>query len=195
MSFNFNLFLRITNYTLVITAFFIPDNQLLQFEMSLHQKVLFGFWAAFVDQFCFPLDIQLTDATASRGLAPKPPESGWYPQCLPYWIDGVSFRKDTQSYEYFSLCYDDPAPGQGWPRGRRMRSLLPSVRCLASNLRLALCYRFGLHNKYTVSLGCVVLVHPTLLMFIEYCSNTYMDIQVPHTGYTHGWCLTSGGSS
>ena len=38
----------------------------------------------------------------------------------------------------------------------------------------------------TMSLGCVVLVHPTLLMFIKYYSTTYIDIQVPHTGYTHG---------
>ena len=67
-----------------------------------------------------------------------------------------------------------------------MRSPLPSVRCLDSNSRLALRYRFGLRNKDTMSLGCVVLVHLTLLMFIKYCSNTYMDIQVPHTGYTHG---------
>ena len=66
-----------------------------------------------IDQFRIPLGVQSTDTTASRGLAPKPPESGWYPQCLPYWIDGISVRKDTQSYEYFSLCYDDPAPGQG----------------------------------------------------------------------------------
>ena len=65
-----------------------------------------------------------------------------------------------------------------------MRSPLPSVRCLDSNSRLALHYRFGPHNKDTMSLGCVVLVHPTLLTFIKYCSNTYMDIQVPHMGYT-----------
>ena len=68
------------------------------------------------DQFRIPLGVQLTEATTSRGLAPKPPESGWYPQRLPLWLDGVSVGKDTQSYEYFSLCYDDPAPGQGWPR-------------------------------------------------------------------------------
>ena len=67
----------------------------------------------FVDQFWVPLGIQLTDATATRGLAPKPPKSGWYPKHLPLWIDGVSVRKDTQLSEYFSLCYDDPAPGQG----------------------------------------------------------------------------------
>ena len=79
--------------------------------------------------------------------------------------------------------------------GRRMWSPLPSIRCLDSNLRLALHYWFGPRNKDTMSLGCVVLVHPTLLMFIKYYSNTSMDIQVPHTGYTHGWCLTSGGSS
>ena len=45
---------------------------------------------------------------------------------------------------------------------------------------------FGLRNKDTMSLGCVALVHPTLLMFIKYCPNTYKDIQVLHTGYTHG---------
>ena len=67
-----------------------------------------------------------------------------------------------------------------------MWSPLPSVRCLDSNLRLALRYEFGLHNKDSMSLGCVALVHPALLMFIKYYSNTYMDIQVPHTGYTHG---------
>ena len=67
-----------------------------------------------------------------------------------------------------------------------MRSPLPSVRCLDSNSRLALRYEFGLRNKDTMSLGCVALVHPTLLTFIKYCSNTYMDIQVPHMGYTHG---------
>ena len=61
-----------------------------------------------------------------------------------------------------------------------MRSPLPSVRCLDSNSRLALRYRFGPHNKDTMSLGCVALVHPTLLTFIKYCSNTYIDIQVPH---------------
>ena len=38
------------------------------------------------------------------------------PQCLPLWLDGAGIGKDTQSYEYFSLCYDDPAPGQGWLR-------------------------------------------------------------------------------
>ena len=67
-----------------------------------------------------------------------------------------------------------------------MRSPLPSVWCLDSNSRLALRYEFGPHNKDTMSLGCVALVHPTLLTFIKYYSNTYMDIQVPHTGYTHG---------
>ena len=67
-----------------------------------------------------------------------------------------------------------------------MRSPLPSVRCLDSNSRLALHYRFGPHNKDTMSLSCVALVHPTLLMFIKYFSNTYMDMQVPHTGYAHG---------
>ena len=36
-----------------------------------------------IDQFWIPLGVQSTDATANRGLAPKPPESGWYPQCLP----------------------------------------------------------------------------------------------------------------
>ena len=66
-----------------------------------------------IDQLRIPLGFQSMDATANRGLAPKPPESGWYPQCLLLWLDGVSVRKDTQSYEYFSLCYDDPAPGQG----------------------------------------------------------------------------------
>ena len=76
-----------------------------------------------------------------------------------------------------------------------MWSPLPSVRCLDSNSRLALSYSFGPRNKDTMSLGCVASVHPTLLTFIKYCSNTYMDIQVPHTGYTHRWCLTSGGSS
>ena len=70
------------------------------------------------DQFplWIPLGVQTTDTTASRGLTPKPPESGWYPRCLLLWLNGVSVRKDTQSYEYFSLCYDDPAPGQEWPR-------------------------------------------------------------------------------
>ena len=53
-----------------------------------------------------------------------------------------------------------------------MQSPLPSVRCLDLNSRLALSYWFGLRNKDTMSLGCVVLVHPTLLMFIKYCSNT-----------------------
>ena len=66
-----------------------------------------------IDQLRIPLGVQSTDATANGGLAPKPPEPGWYPQCLPLWLDSVSIRKDTQSYEYFSLCYDDPAPGQG----------------------------------------------------------------------------------
>ena len=65
-----------------------------------------------------------------------------------------------------------------------MQSPLPSVRCLDSNSRLALRYEFGLRNKDTMSLGCVALVH--LLTFIKYYSNTYMDIQVPHMGYTHG---------
>ena len=63
-----------------------------------------------------------------------------------------------------------------------MRSPLPSILCLNSNSRLALHYRFGLRNKDTMSLGCVALVHPTLLMFIEYYSNTYMDI----TSSTYG---------
>ena len=71
-------------------------------------------------------------------------------------------------------------------RGKENAVSLPSVWCLYLNSRLALCYWFGPHNKDTMSLGCVVLVHPTLLTFIKYCSNTYMDIQVPHTGYTHG---------
>ena len=71
-------------------------------------------------------------------------------------------------------------------RGKKNAVSLPSVWCLDSNSRLALRYWFGPHNKDTMSLGCVVLVHPTLLTFIKYCSNTYMDIQVPHTGYTHG---------
>ena len=88
-----------------------------------------------------------------------------------------------------------PCTWAGMTKGRRMRSPLPSVQCLDSNSRLALRYRFGLRNKDTMSLGCVALVHSTLLTFIKYYSNTYMDIQVPHTGYTHGWCLTSGGSS
>ena len=35
------------------------------------------------------------------------------PQRVPYWLDGVSIGMDTRLYEYFSLCYDDPAPGQG----------------------------------------------------------------------------------
>ena len=76
-----------------------------------------------------------------------------------------------------------------------MRSPLPSIRCLDSNSRLALRYKFGSRNKDTMSLGCVALVPPTLLTFIKYSSNTYMDIQVPHMGYAHGCCLTSGGSS
>ena len=71
-------------------------------------------------------------------------------------------------------------------RGKENAVSLLSVRCLDSNSRLALHYWFGPHNKDTMSLGCVALVHPTLLTFIKYCSNTYMDIQVPHTGYTHG---------
>ena len=66
-----------------------------------------------IDQLRIPLGVQSTDATANGGLAPKPPEPGWYPQCLPLWLDSVSIRKDTQLYECFSLCYDDPAPGQG----------------------------------------------------------------------------------
>ena len=66
-----------------------------------------------IGQLWIPLGVQSTDATANGGLAPGPPEPGWYPQCLPLWLDGVSVRKDTQSYECFSLCYDDPAPGQG----------------------------------------------------------------------------------
>ena len=55
----------------------------------------------------------------------------------------------------------------GMTEGRRMRSPLPSVRCLGSNLRLALRYEFVSRNKDTMSLGCVALVHPTLLMFIK----------------------------
>ena len=61
-----------------------------------------------VDQLRIPFGVQSTDATANGGLAPKPPESG---VCTV--SDGVSVGKDTQSYEYFLLCYDDPAPGQG----------------------------------------------------------------------------------
>ena len=67
-----------------------------------------------------------------------------------------------------------------------MRSPLPSVWRLDSNSRLALRYEFGPRNKDTMSLGCVALVHPTLLTFIKYYSDTYMDIQVPHIVYTHG---------
>ena len=88
-----------------------------------------------------------------------------------------------------------PCTWVGMTEGRRMQSPLPSIRCLDSNSRLTLRYWFGLRNKDTMSLGCVALVHPTLLTFIKFCSNTYMDIQVPHMGYTHGWCLTSGGNS
>ena len=80
------------------------------------EKYLLRLIGFFGDQFRIPLGVQLADATASRGLAPKPPKSGWYPQCLLLWIDSVSVGKDTQLYEYFSLCYDDPAPGQGSPR-------------------------------------------------------------------------------
>ena len=57
-----------------------------------------------------------------------------------------------------------------------MRSPLPSVVCLDSNSRLTLRYKFGPRNKDLMSLGCVALVHPILLMFIKYYSNTYMDI-------------------
>ena len=64
-----------------------------------------------IDQLRIPLGVQSTDTTANGGLAPKPPESGWYPRHLPYWPDGISVGTNTQSYEYFSLCYDDPAPG------------------------------------------------------------------------------------
>ena len=46
-----------------------------------------------IDQLRIPLGVQSTDATANGGLAPKPPESGWYPQHLPLWLDGVSVRK------------------------------------------------------------------------------------------------------
>ena len=67
-------------------------------------------------------------------------------------------------------------------RGKENVASLPSVQCLDSNSRLALRYKFGLCNKDTMSLGSVALVHPTLLTFIKYYSNTYMDIQVPHTG-------------
>ena len=48
-----------------------------------------------------------------QGYCPKCLQSlDGIPQCLPYWLDGVSVGTDTRSYEYFSLCYDDPAPGQ-----------------------------------------------------------------------------------
>ena len=121
-----------------------------------------------IDQLRIPLGVQSTDTTANGGLAPKPPEPGWYPQCLPLWLDGVSIRKDTQSYECFSLCYDDPAPGQGWPREGECGLPSLALRCLDSNSRLVLRYWFGWRNKDTISLDCMALVHPTLLTFIEY---------------------------
>ena len=34
------------------------------------------------------------------------------PQCLPYWLDGISVEMDTRPYEYFSLCYDCCNMGQ-----------------------------------------------------------------------------------
>ena len=48
-----------------------------------------------------------------QGSCPKClPSQDSIPQCLLYWWDGVSAGTDTRSYEYFSLCYDNPAPGQ-----------------------------------------------------------------------------------
>ena len=52
-------------------------------------------------------------ALLQAGVLPQSLQSlDGIPQHLPYWLDGVSVGTDTQSYEYFSLCYDDPAPGQ-----------------------------------------------------------------------------------
>ena len=74
-----------------------------------------------------------------------------------------------------------------------MQSSLPSSQCLGSNSRLVLHYEFGSHNKDAMSLGCVALVYPTLLAFIEFYSNIYI---VRYTSFPHGiyprvMCLTS----
>ena len=144
------------------------SNTLMQFDHDWDLISICIYTEFCIDQLRIPLGVQLTDATANGGLAPKPPEPGWYPQWLPLRLDGVSVRKDTQSYECFSLCYDDPAPGQGWPREGECGLPSLALRCLDSNSRLVLRYRFGWRNKDTISLDCVALVHPTLLTFIEY---------------------------
>ena len=35
------------------------------------------------------------------------------PNAFRYGLTALASERDTQLYEYFSLCYDDPAPGQG----------------------------------------------------------------------------------
>ena len=62
-------------------------------QKNIYFVTICGWVSELVDQFWIPLDVQLTDATASRGLAPKPAKSGWYPQHLPLWIDGISIGK------------------------------------------------------------------------------------------------------
>ena len=57
--------------------------------------LLHGFWDLIsicscsefcIDQLQIPFGVQSTDATANGGLAPKPPESGWYPRCFLYCV-------------------------------------------------------------------------------------------------------------
>ena len=53
--------------------------------------LLHGFWDLIsicscsefcIDQLQIPFGVQSTDATANGGLAPKPPETGWYPDAF-----------------------------------------------------------------------------------------------------------------
>ena len=46
-----------------------------------------------IDQLRIPLGIQLTDATANGGLAPKPPESGWYPNAFRYGSEALASER------------------------------------------------------------------------------------------------------
>ena len=96
-------------------------------------------------------------------------QEGWYPRRDPTTrlaaldAERIPDRKSTSRCVMTTLHLgrDD--------RGKE-NAVSPSLalRCLDSNSRLVLRYRFGWRNKDTISLDCVALVHPTLLTFIEY---------------------------
>ena len=112
---------------------------------------------------------QIIDRSANPSSLIRYGQEGWYPRRGPTTRLAALDAERIPNRKGTSRCVnDDPAPGQGWPREGECG--LPSLAlwCLDPNSRSVLRCRFGWRNKDSMSLDCVALVHPTLLLFIEY---------------------------